>query len=56
MWNAAASPMGRSRRSLLVLVLALLTVLLLVGCHGNDPVVKVGLDAPFEGRHRANGY
>ena len=56
MWNAAASLTGRSRVPILIIVLALLTVFLLAGCQGVDPVVKVGLVAPFEGRHRAVGY
>jgi hypothetical protein len=47
--------MGRSKPAL-VFVLATLIVLFIVGCHSVDPVVKVGLVAPFEGRHRAIGY
>lgn len=38
--------------SLLLLILALL----LAGCASVDPVVKIGLVAPFEGRHRDVGY
>lgn len=38
-------------------ILALLAVLIaLAACSRVDPVVKVGLVAPFEGRHRAIGY
>ena len=36
--------------------LALLALLALAGCASVDPVVKVGLVAPFEGRHRDIGY
>lgn len=46
MWNAVAR--------VAAWVLALL--LLLAGCASVDPVVKIGLVAPFEGRHRAIGY
>lgn len=55
MWNAAGSTTGRSKLAL-VFVLATLIVFFIVGCHSVDPVVKVGLVAPFEGRHRAIGY
>lgn len=34
----------------------LLAILLVTGCSSVDPVVKVGLVAPFEGRDRAIGY
>ena len=44
MWNAAAR----------VFLLAL--ALLAAGCASVDPVVKIGLVAPFEGRQRAVGY
>lgn len=37
-------------------LLALAAVLALPGCASVDPVVKVGLVAPFEGRDRAVGY
>jgi ABC-type branched-subunit amino acid transport system substrate-binding protein len=43
MWRAAAS-------------WALLLIVALAGCRSVDPVVKVGLVAPFEGRDRAIGY
>ncbi len=33
-----------------------LALLLLLGCASVEPVVKIGLVAPFEGRHRAVGY
>lgn len=43
--------------SVAVRVSLLLTVAwLLTACASVDPVVKVGLVAPFEGRHRAIGY
>ncbi len=45
MWNAVAR--------LFVLTLA---ALLVAGCASVEPVVKIGLVAPFEGRHRAVGY
>lgn len=45
MWNAA----GR-------LLLLAMAALLLTGCASVQPVVKIGLVAPFEGRHRAVGY
>lgn len=38
------------------LALLVATGLLLAGCASVDPVVKVGLAAPFEGRHRTIGY
>lgn len=44
MWNAAAK------------ALWLLLALLAAGCASVDPVVKIGLVAPFEGRERAVGY
>ena len=56
MYGAAGNKSGQSGRPGLVLVLALLLALLSVGCRSVDPVVKVGLVAPFEGRHRAVGY
>ena len=31
-------------------------VVLATGCQKTDPVVKIGLVAPFEGRHRPIGY
>ncbi len=36
--------------------LGLLAVGLLTACRAAPPVVKIGLVAPFEGRHRAIGY
>ena len=56
MCSAAVSRMRRGRKLLPPLSLALLLWLILVGCRGVEPVVKVGLVAPFEGRHRAVGY
>ncbi len=46
MWNVAAK----------LLLLVALAALAAVGCASVDPVVKIGLVAPFEGRHRAIGY
>lgn len=43
-------------RLLLWLVLSAILFILLTACHSVDPVVKVALVAPFEGRHRAVGY
>lgn len=43
-------------RAVQFLILAALLALLVIGCRRVDPVVKVGLVAPFEGRHRAVGY
>ncbi len=45
MWNVAAK----------LLYLSLLAMAL-AGCASVDPVVKIGLVAPFEGRQRAIGY
>lgn len=56
MRNAAGKSMGRCHTLLPVLALTFLSILLLVGCQSVAPVVKVGLVAPFEGRHRAVGY
>lgn len=33
-----------------------LALVLIAGCAGVDPVVKIGLVGPFEGRHRVIGY
>jgi ABC-type branched-subunit amino acid transport system substrate-binding protein len=44
----------RKRRILLVLIM--LAALLVSACRSVAPVVKVGLVAPFEGRHRDIGY
>lgn len=38
------------------LLLTAYCLLFVVSCTGVDPVVKVGLVAPFEGEHRAMGY
>ena len=45
MWNAVAK-----------LLLVTFVALAAAGCASVDPVVKIGLVAPFEGRHRAIGY
>ena len=38
------------------LISSLLLLLLLTACNSVDPVIKVGLVAPFEGENRAIGY
>jgi ABC-type branched-subunit amino acid transport system substrate-binding protein len=38
------------------LISNLIFLLLLMGCASVDPVLKIGLVAPFEGEHRAIGY
>jgi len=45
MWNVAAKAL-----------VTLLAAFLVAGCASVDPVVKIGLVAPFEGRHREIGY
>lgn len=45
MWHAVA-------KLLCLAIVGLITA----GCASVDPVVKIGLVAPFEGRHRAIGY
>ena len=55
MWRAAANYMKRRKRRIL-LVLIMLAALLVSACRSVAPVVKVGLVAPFEGRHRDIGY
>jgi ABC-type branched-subunit amino acid transport system substrate-binding protein len=49
---------GRCKRMSLLpgSLLAILFVLLLGGCARVEPVVKIGLVGPFEGRERAIGY
>jgi hypothetical protein len=54
-WSAAAENMER-RKQQIFLFLVMLAVLLLSACRGVDPVVKIGLVAPFEGRYRDIGY
>ena len=44
------------RKNRFFLRVPLLFVLLLSGCASVEPVVKIGLVAPFEGRDRAVGY
>lgn len=59
MFSAVAEVALRTRTSnvpLRLLIMTLVTVFFLAGCRSVDPVVKVGLVAPFEGRHRAIGY
>jgi hypothetical protein len=56
MLSAAVSRKRRSPKLPLLIILVLLPFLFLAGCRGVEPVVKVGLVAPFEGRHRAVGY
>ncbi len=59
MWNAV-DKWNRQRpifcRRIQLLLLIGLLSLLSAGCQRVDPVIKVGLVAPFEGRHRAVGY
>jgi hypothetical protein len=55
MWRAAADIMER-RKQRILLVLVMLATLMVSACRSVDPVVKVGLVAPFEGRHRDIGY
>lgn len=46
-----------SRKAVAVcLLLSAVAVLLLSACGGVNPVIKIGLVAPFEGRHRPLGY
>jgi hypothetical protein len=52
MLNAAINRIERR----LIFVLAVALFMFLAGCRSVNPVVKVGLVAPFEGRHRAVGY
>lgn len=52
--NLRQSKMQHSRQ--VVSLLICLILFMLVGCQRVDPVVKVGLVAPFEGRHRDIGY
>jgi hypothetical protein len=42
--------------SLVLLLVAGVLVVLATGCQKTDPVVKIGLVAPFEGRYRPIGY
>lgn len=62
MWSVAESSKEKSRtpRATAAVVrtflLSLALALLLVACGGVEPVRKVGLVAPFEGRHRSLGY
>ncbi|MDX1416343.1 MAG: ABC transporter substrate-binding protein [Candidatus Promineifilaceae bacterium] len=46
----------RKKNRVLLLLLVGLLLLPATGCQRVAPVVKVGLVAPFEGRHRAVGY
>ena len=56
MCSAAASEPVRRHKSVFFWIAALIITLALAGCASVGPVVKVGLVAPFEGRHRAIGY
>ncbi|MFN2134591.1 MAG: ABC transporter substrate-binding protein [Candidatus Promineifilaceae bacterium] len=58
MLNAAVRTGRKSKlyRPARFLLIAAFFILLLAGCGGVAPVAKVGLVAPFEGRHRAIGY
>jgi len=59
MLRAAAEYFGMRRADLtrrVVQGLGAVSLLILVACNSMAPVVKVGLVAPFEGRHREIGY
>lgn len=57
MYRSAGDSVNRSRVTFRRAALLLLLILgLQTGCQSVDPVVKVGLVAPFEGRHRDLGY
>lgn len=61
MWNGASNRgegrrLGMAPALGLPLFCCLLLFLSLAGCAGVDPVVKIGLVGPFEGRRRALGY
>ncbi|MFN2122349.1 MAG: ABC transporter substrate-binding protein [Candidatus Promineifilaceae bacterium] len=56
MLSAAVSGFQRRFTLLLAFSLVVSSLLLFTGCRSVDPVVKVGLIAPFEGRYRAVGY
>jgi hypothetical protein len=45
-----------SRQAMIGCLFAIFSVGLIAACGSVGPVVKVGLVAPFEGRHRAIGY
>lgn len=52
-------PRGKLSPSLVVVLIAILLAPLFVGCQRNEPlrgVIKIGLVAPFSGRHYAQGY
>lgn len=53
MFSAAVS---RGRAYLLLALCASLLLILPTACRAVDPIVKIGLVAPFEGRHRSLGY
>lgn len=50
--TSPAAPTARPAAGLLLLLLCLLTA----GCQVAPPLLKIGLVAPFEGRHRPVGY
>ncbi len=59
MWRAAAEYFGTRQAELtrrVVLGLGVVSLLIVAACSSVVPVVKVGLVAPFEGRHRDIGY
>lgn len=61
MWSDAAKKdegrrMKDELRFFFFILLPSAFILFLVGCASVDPVVKIGLVAPFEGQHRAVGY
>lgn len=56
MWPGAARRPVVSRRIGLWMLLAAMAGAALSSCASVDPVVKIGLVAPFEGRYRSLGY
>jgi hypothetical protein len=47
---------AKGKRSMVFSAFCLLLFAFLTACHSVDPVVKIGLVAPFEGEKRAIGY
>jgi ABC-type branched-subunit amino acid transport system substrate-binding protein len=58
MWNIVGKDNLRSVKANMAIVALLVGISLFisVGCNRVDPVVKIGLVGPFEGRHRDLGY
>ena len=55
-WRLVLFNLQPRHRRWLISNLLMTSILLLISCSSVDPVVKVGLVAPFEGEHRAIGY